>query len=238
MCETCGCMDNTKKIIFEKKVLEENERLAKKNREIFNSLRLLVLNLISSPGAGKTTLLERTIHDIKNEFAIGVIEGDQYTNRDAERISKTGVPVFQINTLSACHLDAHMIKHAMGEILLNELDILFIENVGNLICPANFDLGEDFKVVVSSITEGEDKAIKYPEIFMNSPVVLLNKIDLIDVLDFDLDKCVSFIRRVNPEAEIITLSAKTGKGMDRWYAWLKRWVLKKKGGKKWIFTEN
>jgi len=231
MCETCGCNENIKKINIEKDIFDKNKEIAERNRQIFNYHGLLVLNLVSSPGAGKTTLLEKTIMDLKDRFSIGVIEGDQHTSRDADRIAKTNVPVYQINTLSACHLDAHMIKHILDKLPLNELDILFIENVGNLICPSEFDLGEDFKVVISSITEGEDKALKYPGIFMNSLITIINKIDLLDILDFDLARCISFIRRINPKTEIVTLSAKTGEGIDGWYTWIKKRFLEKKGGK-------
>ena len=171
MCETCGCGKTTvlhqhepeqKKIELEKKVLDKNDRLAERNRGMFEATKVVVVNLVSSPGAGKTTLLERTIRELKNEVTIGVIEGDQQTDRDSRRIETTGVRVHQINTIDACHLDAHMVRHALDSFSLKELGLLFIENVGNLICPGAFDLGEDYRAVVLSITEGEDKPLKYP----------------------------------------------------------------------------
>jgi hydrogenase nickel incorporation protein HypB len=180
------------------------------------------MNLVSSPGAGKTTLLERTIRDLKSNIPIGVIEGDQQTDRDAERIRATGVPAYQIKTMDACHLDAHMVKHALENFQMDTLELLFIENVGNLICPSAFDLGEDHRVIILSITEGEDKALKYPGIFLSSQLVILNKIDLLNVLNFDLNECISYINRVNPGVEILCVSAETGEGMSKWYNWLKQ----------------
>jgi hydrogenase nickel incorporation protein HypB len=240
MCELCGCGEATtfhqheiepRKIKLEEMVLNKNDRLAERNRGIFEAMKVIVLNLVSSPGAGKTTLLEQTIRNLKDELNIGVIEGDQQTDRDAKRIEPLGVKVHQINTLDACHLDAHMIRHALDNFPLNELDLLFIENVGNLICPGAFDLGEDFRIVVLSITEGEDKPIKYPGIFLDSPLVLINKIDLLDVLEFDLDQCLSYVKKVNSQAQCLCVSAKTGQGMDSWYEWIKQKV-KEKGVKK------
>jgi len=217
-----------KKIELEERVLDKNERLAQENRSTFAASKVTVLNLVSSPGAGKTSLLERTIRELQDEMVIGVIEGDQQTDRDARRIEATGVPVHQINTMDACHLDAHMIQQALARFSLQELDLLFIENVGNLICPAAFDLGEDYRVVVLSTTEGEDKPLKYPGIFIGSHLALINKTDLLGVLDIDLNQYLSFVKRVNPSVGCLSVSAKTGEGMADWYAWLRGKVAGKK----------
>lgn len=230
MCETCGCGEELKMVELEERVLSKNDRLAERNRGIFDVTEVTAINLVSSPGAGKTALLERTITALKTKFLIGVIEGDQQTDRDARRIEATGAKVYQINTLDACHLDAHMVRHALDNFSLNELDLLFIENVGNLICPGAFDLGEDFRVAVLSITEGEDKPLKYPGIFLSSHLVLINKIDLLEVLGFDLEQCLSFIKKVNPLVECLCVSARTGQGMAEWYDWINQAVMKKKGG--------
>ncbi|MBW1679617.1 MAG: hydrogenase nickel incorporation protein HypB [Deltaproteobacteria bacterium] len=236
MCETCGCGETTvlhqreteqKKIELEEKVLSKNDRLAERNRGIFEAMKVMVVNLVSSPGAGKTTLLERTIRELKGEMTIGVIEGDQQTDRDSKRIAATGVKVHQINTIDACHLDAHMIRHALDNFSLKELDLLFIENVGNLICPGSFDLGEDFRGVVLSTPEGEDKPLKYPGIFIDSHIVLINKIDLLKVLEMDLEQCLSFVKKVNPSVQCLCVSARTGEGMGGWYAWLREKVKEK-----------
>jgi hydrogenase nickel incorporation protein HypB len=237
MCETCGCgeqnlfhdhQDGTKKVDLVEGVLSKNARLAERNRGIFEAMEVLVLNLVSSPGSGKTTVLERTIEALKDEIRMGVIEGDQQTDRDAKRIGATGVSVFQINTIDACHLDAHMVRHALDQFDLTSLDLLFIENVGNLICPGAFDLGEDYRVVILSTPEGEDKPLKYPGIFIDSHLALINKVDLVDVLGIDVAQYVSFVKRVNPQVECLPVSAKTGEGMVRWYEWLKEKVREKK----------
>ena len=237
MCETCGCgeqpmfhehEDRTKKVDLEASVLSKNARLAERNRGIFEAMEVLVLNLVSSPGAGKTTLLERTIGALKDEITMGVIEGDQQTNRDATRIEATGVSVLQINTIDACHLDAHMVRHALDQFNLQALDLLFIENVGNLICPGAFDLGEDYRVVILSTPEGEDKPLKYPGIFIDSHLALINKVDLTEVLGIDLNQCVTFVKRVNPQVQCFPVSAKTGEGMGLWYEWLRQKVREKK----------
>jgi len=233
MCEQCGCGEVTsfhhheiepKRIKLEEEVLSKNDRLAERNRGIFEAMKVVVLNLVSSPGAGKTTLLEQTIRNLKNEMNIGDIEGDQQTDRDAKRIESLGFRVHQLNTFDTCHLDAHMVRHALDNFPLNEIDLLFIENVGNLICPGAFDLGENFRIVVLSITEGEDKPIKYPGIFLDSPLVLINKIDLLEVLEFDLDQCLSYVKKVNNQAQCLCVSAKTGQGMESWYEWIKQKV--------------
>jgi len=181
----------------------------------------LALNLVSSPGAGKTTLLERTLHDLKNELVLSVIEGDQETSNDVERIRATGCKVVQINTGTGCHLEADMLARGL-QLLAPPLDsLVMIENVGNRVCPALFDLGEHCKVVITSVTEGEDKPLKYPHMFRSSRLMLLNKVDLLPHVRFDVQRCLEAARRVNPELEIIEVSAVTGQGMPSFYAWLK-----------------
>ena len=212
---------------IEEDLLGKNNRLAAANRARFAAQRLLVLNLVSSPGSGKTSILERTLSDRKDQFRFAVLEGDQQTANDAERIAATGVPVHQINTGAGCHLDAHMVGHGVDHFDLAACDILMIENVGNLVCPAAFDLGEDHKVAVLSITEGEDKPLKYPQMFQAADLLLINKLDLLPHLRFDLEKCREFSRRVNPRLEIIELSCQSGEGMERWYEWLRERVGKK-----------
>jgi hydrogenase nickel incorporation protein HypB len=207
-------------ISIEEDILAKNNRLAAFNRALFKDKGIFVLNLVSSPGSGKTTLLERTLRDLSGTYRFSVIEGDQQTDNDARRIAATGVAVRQINTGAGCHLDAHQVMHGTESFDLDNLDILMIENVGNLVCPASFDLGEDHKVTVLSTTEGEDKPLKYPQMFHNSTVMLLNKIDLLPYLDFDVEKCKAYARRVNPEIIIFELSARTGEGMEAWYRWL------------------
>jgi hydrogenase nickel incorporation protein HypB len=209
-------------ISIEMDVLAKNNRLAEGNRRLLREKGIFALNLVSSPGSGKTTILERTLRDLSASLRCAVIEGDQQTDNDARRIAATGVPARQINTGAGCHLDAHMVGHAMEELPLDGLDILFIENVGNLVCPAAFDLGEAHKVAVLSVTEGEDKPLKYPQMFHAADVMLLNKIDLLPYLDFDVEKCLAMARRVSPSIRIFQLSARTGEGMAEWYEWLRR----------------
>jgi len=187
---------------------------------MFKEKGIFVLNLVSSPGSGKTTLLERTLRDLSQKLRCAVIEGDQQTDNDARRIAATGVPVHQINTGAGCHLDAHMVMHGTAGFDLDHLDVLLIENVGNLVCPAAFDLGEHHKVAVLSVTEGEDKPLKYPQMFHNSTVMLLNKTDLLPHLDFDVEKCKEYARRVSPGIIIFEVSARSGEGMEAWYQWL------------------
>ncbi|MEW5762533.1 MAG: hydrogenase nickel incorporation protein HypB [Bacillota bacterium] len=213
------------KVVLAQKLLRANQQVARENRERFG--RVLAVNLVSSPGAGKTAILERTIAALKGEFGIGVIEGDIYTTRDAERIAGHGVDVVQVNTTGACHLDASMVARALDEIDLRGLDILFIENVGNLVCPAEFDLGEDCKVAVLSVAEGGDKPVKYPLVFQEARVVLVNKSDLLPYTDFDLPAVEREILAINPEIEIFTVSARTGAGLEAWYAWLRSAVARK-----------
>lgn len=235
MCDDCGCgspaadgRKGTARLIeMEEQVLSKNDRLAKKNRSVFQASSVLVINLVSSPGAGKTTLLEHTIASLTSDLRIGVIEGDQQTDRDAQRIKETGIDVHQITTGDACHLDAHMVGHALDHFSLPELDLLFIENVGNLICPGAFDLGEDYRVVALSVPEGEDKPVKYPAVFLNSNLVLITKIDLLEVLEGDFEQYRSFVTKVNPSVECMGVSAKTGDGMHAWYEWLKKRVREK-----------
>ncbi len=202
-------------------VLAANNKVANENRVYFSENGILALNLVSSPGSGKTTLLCKTLDDIKNDVRVAVIEGDQQTINDAERIRATGCPAIQINTGEGCHLDAQMIKDAVERLKPQKASILFIENVGNLVCPASFDLGEKCKVVVLSVTEGDDKPLKYPFMFAASSLMLLNKIDLLPYVDFNVDKCLEYARRVNPNIEIIQVSATKGTGMKEWTQWLK-----------------
>jgi hydrogenase nickel incorporation protein HypB len=209
-----------KTISVETELLAKNSRLAGDNRSRFLRQGVFVLNLVSAPGSGKTTILERTLRDLQGNFRFAVIEGDQQTDNDAVRIAATGVPVKQVNTGAGCHLDAHMVCHAADAFDLDRVDVLLIENVGNLVCPASFDLGEHHKVVVLSVTEGEDKPQKYPAMFRNSAVMLLNKVDLLPHLAFDVESCREMARRVNPGILVFEVSGKTGEGMEAWYEWL------------------
>lgn len=201
-------------------VLDKNNRIAARNRARFAARQQLVLNLVSSPGSGKTTLLTETLLRLKNRLPCAVIEGDQQTVNDAARIRATGTPAIQVNTGKGCHLDAQMIADAAPRLPLAEQGILFIENVGNLVCPASFDLGERHKVAVLSVTEGEDKPLKYPHMFAAASLMLLNKVDLLPYLNFDVAQCIAYAREVNPEIEILLVSATKGDGMDAWLEWL------------------
>lgn len=205
----------------EKDVLHENNLLAQRNRGYFDAKNILALNLVSSPGSGKTSLLERTLTDCKNEMLFYVIEGDQQTTRDADRIHATGTKVAQINTGKGCHLDAHMILHALQGMKPQENSVFFIENVGNLVCPAMFDLGEKERVVIISVTEGDDKPIKYPDMFHSSQLCIINKIDLLPYVPFSVERAKEYARQVNPNLEFIEVSCTSGEGLDRWYQWLK-----------------
>ena len=201
-------------------VLEANEKIAASVREKLRERKILALNLISSPGAGKTTLLERTLHDLAGEFRMAVIEGDLQTDNDARRVAATGAQAVQINTDGGCHLDSNMIMTAMESLDLDGVDILFIENVGNLVCPTDFDLGENIKVMILSVPEGDDKPLKYPLMFSICDVVIINKIDVLPYFDFDVEKCKEYIKRRNPNAKVFMICAKTGEGVDEWANWL------------------
>jgi hydrogenase nickel incorporation protein HypB len=207
------------------KILEVNERIANENRRLFDNAGLYVINLMSGPGAGKTSVLEKTL-TLPVGLRIGVIEGDIAGSDDAERIARCGAPVVQINTGGACHLDANMISEVLGELPLQELDLLVIENVGNLVCPAEFNLGENMKVMVLSIAEGHDKPLKYPLMFQESSALILNKIDLAPYLDVDLEKIRRDASLLNPKLKIFEVSCKTGQGLPEWIAWLKEQILK------------
>jgi len=248
MCATCGCGDaghshnhnhshnhrhdhshdhehghshSTTIVDVERDILHENDLLAQRNRGYFDAKNILALNLVSSPGSGKTTLLEKTLTDLKEEIKFYVIEGDQQTSNDADRIHATGTRVTQINTGKGCHLDAHMVLHALQGIKPEENSVMFIENVGNLVCPAMFDLGEGERVVVMSVTEGEDKPVKYPDMFHSSTICVINKIDLLPYVPFNLEKAKEYALKVNPKLEIIEVSCTSGEGLDKWYSWLK-----------------
>ncbi len=206
---------------IEMDIMSKNDGYAAQNRARFVAAGQLALNLVSSPGSGKTSLLVRTLNDLKGEISLGVIEGDQQTTNDADRIRATGVPAVQLNTGKGCHLDAHLVGHALDDLPLAEGGVLFIENVGNLVCPAGFDLGEAHKVVVLSVTEGEDKPLKYPDMFAAADVMLLNKVDLLPHLDFDVSAAIDNARKINPRIRVLQVSARSGQGMDDWYAFLR-----------------
>ncbi|MCF8120111.1 MAG: hydrogenase nickel incorporation protein HypB [Deltaproteobacteria bacterium] len=212
------------KVSVVKDILEANDRIAQENRAIFDEKGLMVFNLMSSPGAGKTTLLEKTIGALHDSLKIGVIEGDIQSSHDAERIADKGIPVVQINTGGACHLDGNMIRDTFKEFDLDALDLLVVENVGNLVCPAEFKVGEDFKAMILSVTEGDDKPAKYPLMFRESRVLLINKIDLIPYLDISMNRIKEEALKINPHLIIFEISCKTGEGLDQWYAWLKEMV--------------
>jgi len=205
--------------------LEANDAIALENKRVFDRHKILVLNLMSSPGAGKTLILEKTIEKVKKDFKFAVIEGDVATSNDAKRLAKYDIPVVQITTESfggACHLDANMVRKAMERIDLSKVEILFIENIGNLICPAEFELGEDGKIIVMSLTEGEDKPTKYPVAFRNAELLLINKVDLLNHLDLNLKLLLQNAKKVNPKLKVLQVSAKTGVGIDTWIEWLKK----------------
>ncbi|HSE60204.1 MAG TPA: hydrogenase nickel incorporation protein HypB [Nitrospiraceae bacterium] len=210
--------------MLEEAVLAKNDRLAERNRGWLQARHVVALNLVSSPGSGKTTVLEKTIRDLKGELPIHVIEGDQETVNDAERIRKTGCRVVQINTGTGCHLEADMVARGIEQLAPPPHSLVMIENVGNLVCPALFDLGEQAKVAVLSVTEGEDKPLKYPHLFRTAQVMLLNKIDLLPYLRFDVERCLQHARTVNPHVEIFLVSAISGEGMQDWYSWLRKQV--------------
>ncbi|MDO4766750.1 MAG: hydrogenase nickel incorporation protein HypB [Pseudomonadota bacterium] len=203
-------------------ILEANDQVAAALNADFSARGILALNLMSSPGSGKTTLLERTLTDLRDEFSMAVIEGDCQTENDARRVAATGARAVQINTNGGCHLDSEMVRDACRKLGLEGTDILVVENVGNLVCPAEFSVGEDYKVTILSVTEGDDKPEKYPFIFAESRVMILNKIDLLPYVRFDVEKASAFARALNKDMEIFPLSAATGEGMEAWYDWLRR----------------
>ncbi|WP_318480892.1 hydrogenase nickel incorporation protein HypB [Photobacterium leiognathi] len=207
-------------LTLEMDILGNNNKLAEHNREHFEANKQLVLNLVSSPGSGKTTLLTETLMQLKQQFPCAVIEGDQQTSNDADRIRATEVPAIQVNTGKGCHLDAQMVHDAYHQLAMNEPGFLFIENVGNLVCPASFDLGEACKVAILSVTEGEDKPLKYPNMFAAADLMLINKVDLLPYVDIKIEDCIASARKVNPNIQVIKLSAKTGEGMEAWLNWL------------------
>lgn len=240
MCVTCGCggdahshsahhtsnhdhgHSHEKTVVeVERDILQENNLLAARNRGYFEAKNILALNLVSSPGSGKTSLLERTLRDLNKELTCYVVEGDQQTTRDADRIHATGTKVTQINTGKGCHLDAHMILHALQGLKPKENSIFFIENVGNLVCPAMFDLGESERVVVISVTEGDDKPIKYPDMFHSATICVINKIDLLPYVPFSMEQVKNFAKQVNPNLQFIEVSCTTGEGLSAWYDWLR-----------------
>jgi len=236
MCATCGCSsdqhhehddhhhhhhDQKTVIDVERDILHQNNLLAERNRGYFDAKNILCLNLVSSPGSGKTSLLEKTLTDLKGELDFVVIEGDQQTTNDADRIHATGTKVTQINTGKGCHLDSHMIFHALQGLKPKENSILFIENVGNLVCPAMFDLGEKERVVIMSVTEGDDKPLKYPDMFHTSTLCIINKTDLLPYVPFDINKAKENAKKVNHKLEIIEVSCTSGEGLSQWYDWLK-----------------
>ena len=217
--------DHQKKVVdVEQDVLHQNNLLAQRNRGYFEAKNILALNLVSSPGSGKTTLLEKTLSALKDELSCYVIEGDQQTSNDADRIHATGTPVVQINTGKGCHLDAHMILHALQHMKPKENAVMFIENVGNLVCPAMFDLGETARVVIASVTEGDDKPLKYPDMFYSSHVCIINKTDLLPYVPFSMDTFKENAKKINPSLVFIEVSAYKGDGLSVWYNWLKQKV--------------
>ena len=207
-------------LILEQQIMAKNDSLASRNREWFDAHQILALNMMSSPGSGKTTLLEHTLKKLASKVA--VIEGDQETSFDAERIRATGAPTIQVNTGTGCHLEADMIWHSLDRLNLSDDTVLFIENVGNLVCPSLFDLGETERVVLMSTTEGEDKPLKYPHMFRSASLVLLTKIDLLPYLDFDLQRAFEAVHAVNPDVQILQVSTKSGEGMQAWYDWIEQ----------------
>ena len=232
MCRDCGCsvtgqshdhehhhnpaLGDKRTVEVLTKILDANDRQAQSNREHFEEHGILAVNLMSSPGAGKTTLLERTIEALEGRLRVGVIEGDLETNRDAERIRSKGAPAYQITTGQACHLDAFMVHEGIHHLPLEELDVVFIENVGNLVCPAFYDVGAHVNVVLLSTTEGEDKPQKYPVMFRSAELMLITKIDLLPYMDFNVEEAIKTAKRVNPKLDVIRVSAKTGEGIEDW----------------------
>jgi len=245
MCSTCGCasgelciegisgishehhglpfakgISQRRMLDIEIDVLAKNNHIAAHNRQHFAQAQILALNLVSSPGSGKTTLLTHTLTRLSAQVSCAVIEGDQQTTRDADRIRETGVAAIQVNTGKGCHLDAQMVHDAVHQLSPAPHSLLFIENVGNLVCPASFDLGEKHKVAVLSVTEGDDKPLKYPHMFAASSLMIINKVDLLPYVNFDVDACIANARQVNPQIDVMVLSATSGEGMEQWLKWL------------------
>ncbi len=214
-------MSQSRMVKIEQDILGKNNQYANSNRGLFAQKGILAINLVSSPGSGKTSLLTRSLKALCGEMILAVIEGDQETSQDADRIRETGVPAIQINTGKGCHLDAHQVGHAVEHLDVQDASVLLIENVGNLVCPAAFDLGEAHKVAILSVTEGEDKPIKYPDMFHAADLLLLNKIDLLPYLEFNVEQCIEYARRVNPGIQVLQVSATTGEGMENWYQWIR-----------------
>jgi len=210
-------------------VLQANDRIAGENRQLFKKNRNLVLNLMSSPGAGKTSLLEKTAEKLAGKLRLGVVVGDIETTRDADRIAKYQIPAIQLTTGTACHLDANMVASALPHLALDKIDILVVENIGNLVCPAEFIVGEDFKIMILSVTEGDEKPLKYPLMFRESALMLINKIDLLQYTNFNLEEAKSNARKINPDIDIIDISCTKGTGLDKWIAWLDARYQKKLG---------
>ena len=242
MCKDCGCsitdhfhehhhnhhhnhinpsLEDKKTIEVITKILNENDKQAESNRKHFDQYGIFAINLMSSPGAGKTSLLEKTIELLSDELKIGVIEGDLETNKDAERIKAKGAPAYQITTGQACHLDAFMVHEGIHHLPLEDLDIVFVENVGNLVCPASYDVGTHMNVVLLSVPEGDDKPAKYPVMFRNADLMLITKTDLLPYFDFSIEKAIEEARKLNPKIDIIQISTKTGEGLDKWLSYIK-----------------
>ena len=207
-------------ISIDEKILRKNSEIAEENRDLFNARGICAVNLVGTPGAGKTTLLEKALPLLKQRLRVGVVEGDIQTDRDASRVERLNVPVVQVVTNGTCHLEAHMVQKALGDILVQPLDLVFIENVGNLVCPSSYDLGEHLRIVIMSVTEGEDKPLKYPAMFRKSNAVVINKADLLPYCDFNIDAARRYVLQVNPGLEIHELSARTGHGIQEWVDWL------------------
>ena len=245
MCTTCGCgqadlrldgrahahdhahgrdqgsaIPGRRRVSLEQSLLAKNDAFAAGNRQRLAGRGILALNLVSSPGSGKTTLLEQTILRLQGRIPVSVIEGDQQTSQDADRIRATGAPALQINTGKGCHLDAHMVGHALDHLDPAAGSVVMIENVGNLVCPAAFDLGEACKVVILSVTEGEDKPLKYPDMFAAAGLMLLSKVDLLPHLRFDAEQCIAYARRIRPDLQVLRVSAQTGEGLEAWIGWI------------------
>ena len=236
MCGICGCSSHDQEhehhhdhdqahthhlVQIEQDLFAKNNQFAATNRHFFSTNHLTAINLMSSPGSGKTTLLSKTITALKAQIPISVVVGDQQTDYDAAALKQSGAAAIQVNTGQICHLDAHMVGHAVEDLTFLHRGVLFIENVGNLVCPALFDLGEHYRVVILSVTEGDNKPLKYPEMFHRADLVILTKMDLLPYVDFSIERCTEYMQRINPAATLFTLSAKTGEGLAEWYAWLK-----------------